>query len=88
VKPATSQASALDGRDAQDCCAPESAVGALFAHLEAPPPASPRAAAALSSRGGYLRGVRAGRLAGFVWGFLLGGLVVAAALKLGIGAPL
>lgn len=80
------RASALEGADARDSCAPESAIGALFAQLEATAPSTPRAAAVLSSRSGYLRGVRAGRLAGFVWGLLLGGLAVAAAVKLGVGA--
>ncbi len=45
-------------------------------------PYVPRTAPALAS-GAYVRGVRAGRLAGFVWGLLLGAGAVAASFHLG-----
>jgi hypothetical protein len=74
---------------ANDPLAPEpAALQALLQHLEGAPGQrrAANAVASLTSRRAYVQGARAGRLAGFVWGFLAGCGTVALALQLGLKA--
>ncbi len=74
---------------ANDERAPEpAALQALLQHLEGAPTQrqAANAVASLTSRRAYVQGARAGRLAGFVWGFLAGSATVALAVHLGVRA--